>query len=76
VEEAGGAPDGFDHATSAKIEQAVECAECGRTIPAGDWLWLFSQGELEKADEIKVVCEECAEALGCGPIDHLSGNGR
>ena len=76
MEEAGGAPEGFDHATSAKIEQEVECGECGRTIPAGDWLWLFSQGELEKAEEVKVVCEECAEALGCSRVDHVSGNGR
>jgi hypothetical protein len=75
VEEAGGAPEGYDHATPARIEQPVECSDCGRTIPAGDWLWLFSQGEVETADEVKVVCESCAEAVGCTPIEEIDTNG-
>ena len=76
MEEESGAPEGFGHATSAKLEQEMECGECGRTIPAGDWLWLFSQVELEQAEVVKVMCAECAEAVGCGPIEGFEGNGR
>ena len=74
-EEAGEAPEGYDHATSARIEQAVDCGECGERIPAGEWLWLLSQGEVEEAEEVKVVCANCGEAMGCGDIQAPEVNG-
>jgi hypothetical protein len=69
VEEAHEAPGGYDHATSAQIDQPVECGDCKRMIPAGDWLWLLSQGELAEADEVKVLCPSCGEIAGCGPLE-------
>jgi ribosomal protein S27E len=74
-EETNGAPEGYDHATAARVEQAVECGECGRTIPAGDWLWLLSRGEVEEAEEVKVLCLECGAAAGCTLDEPVGGNG-
>jgi hypothetical protein len=75
VEEESGAPEGYDHATPAHIGQAIECGECGRTIPSGEWLWLLSQGEIEAAAEVKVLCSGCGDAAGCGNPEEPDTNG-
>jgi hypothetical protein len=75
LEEPDEAPEGYDHATPAQIEQPVECGDCGRTIPAGEWLWLFSRGDVEEADEVRVVCGGCAETRGCSRFEPFEGNG-
>ncbi len=75
VEEADEAPEGFDHATAAQIQQVVECGECGQSIPAGEWLWLLSSGDVEAADEVKVLCEKCGQAAGCGDVHEPDANG-
>ena len=71
------APGGYDHATPAQIGQDVPCGECGREVPAGDWVWLLSRGDVTAADEVKVLCQQCGEEAGCGPLDEIaSGNGQ
>ena len=69
MDEARDAPGGYDHATTAQIDQPVECGDCRQTIPAGDWLWLLSRGNLAEADEVKVLCHACGEIAGCGPLE-------
>jgi hypothetical protein len=71
MDELSGAPEGFDHATPAQIQRNIECGECGRTVPAGDRLWLLSRGDIEAAEEVKVLCDPCGEAAGCGDLDDL-----
>ncbi len=75
MEETNGAPEGYDHATAARVEQPVDCSECDRTIPAGEWLWLLSQGEVEEAEEVKVLCLDCGAAAGCTLDEPVGGNG-
>lgn len=69
-------PGGYDQATPAQIDRSVECGECGRTIPAGDWLWLLSRGDIDAAEEVKVLCSECGEAAGCGELEEPEVDGR
>lgn len=71
MDEKSEAPDGYDHATPAQVDQPVDCGECGATIPAGEWLWLLSQGEVGEADEVKVLCASCGSAAGCGELEDL-----
>ena len=71
MQERNEAPEGYDQATAAQVQIAVECGECGRTVPAGDWLWLLSRGDIEVAEEVKVLCPACGEGAGCGDLQQL-----